>query len=133
MYDFIKNHLFWTSKRQCIRCITACKKAKYSGFLVLIWVWYEKKSLCPKHNHARLSLVRSRTHEVSDRIWSRMSGIRSFGRRWSLVGSGHEMSDHVDGQRKNDGRVLLGADASQRLQITKLQKKWRKVENEKRF
>jgi hypothetical protein len=33
------------------------------------------------------------------------------------------MGDHVDRQRKNDGRVLLGADASQRLQITKLQKK----------
>jgi hypothetical protein len=44
------------------------------------------------------------------------------------VGSGHEMSDHVDRQRKNDGRVLLGADASQRLQIPKLQKnegKWK--------
>ncbi len=39
------------------------------------------------------------------------------------MGSGHEMSDHVDRQRKNDGRVLLGADASQRLQIPKLQKK----------
>ena len=50
------------------------KKAKYS-FFVLIWVWYENKSLWRKHNHARLSLVRSRTHEVSDRIWSRMSGI----------------------------------------------------------
>ncbi len=59
--------------------------------------------------------------------------VGSFGRRWSLVGSGHEMGDHVDRQRKNDGRVLLGADASQCLQIPKLQKKWRKVENKKKF
>ena len=32
------------------------------------------------------------------------------------------MSDKVDWQRENDGRVLFGTDAGQGLQVTQLQK-----------
>ena len=39
-----------------------------------------------------------------------------------LHSSLHEMSDKVDWQRENDGRVLFGTDAGQGLQVTQLQK-----------
>ena len=41
--------------------------------------------------------------------------------RRTLLRSGHEVSDEIDGERKDDRRVLLRADARQRLQVTKLQ------------
>ena len=44
------------------------------------------------------------------------------------LASGHEVVDEVDGQREDDGGVLLSADARQGLQIAKLQKnsRWEK-------
>ncbi len=41
---------------------------------------------------------------------------------------GHEMCEQVNWQRENDGRVLLGADARQGLQIAELQSNEKGVE-----
>ena len=51
-------------------------------------------------------------------------GVGSGQVRFGLARSGHEVGDEVDGQREDDGGVLLSADARQGLQIAKLQQKF---------
>ena len=51
-------------------------------------------------------------------------GVGSGQVRFGLARSGHEVGDEVDGQRGDDGGVLLSADARQGLQIAKLQQKF---------
>ena len=41
---------------------------------------------------------------------------------------GHEMCEQVNWQRKNDGRILLGTDARQGLQVAQLQSNKKGVE-----